>query len=176
MNWLSTLLAQLAQAAVDWINRCIPAYDPADWNADPHVQQCNNCYNYACNIRTDTFAQPGYASGAQYTNLDCGDVGPAAVRDGLVATTSSETCGCTDCSHLVCLVMAPGDDFHWYRRGPDGYWTHKPGGTPATNVDDNGNLITDPRTAARGPYTVVCGFYCVPKSSVHIDGSRPAWC
>ena len=34
-------------------------------------------------------------------------------------------------------VMAPGVDYHWYRLGNDGYWSHKPGVTPATDVDDS---------------------------------------
>ena len=37
-------------------------YNPSFWN-QPSVQQYNNCYNYASNDRTDTFAQPGNISG-----------------------------------------------------------------------------------------------------------------
>jgi hypothetical protein len=38
-------------------------------------------------------------------------------------------------------------------------WTHKPGQTAATNLDNSGNVITDPRTANRGVYTDFCGFF-----------------
>lgn len=39
--------------------RCrIPRFDPEKWNAPPTIRR-NNCYNYATDIQTDTFAQPG---------------------------------------------------------------------------------------------------------------------
>src|SRR5882724_8995077 len=63
--------------------RCAPLYEPAWWNDGGQRQFNNNCYNYACNYRTDTFAQPGLASGAMYTHLTCADVRPAALRDDL---------------------------------------------------------------------------------------------
>ncbi len=161
-DWIGVLI----KLAAEWTQRCIPAYEPGLWN-NPEVQPYNNCYNYACDLRTNTFAQPGLASGNMYNALSCGSVGPAAVSDGLTQSEASD-CGCSECCHTVALVIAPGWDFHWYRKGPDGKWSHKPGGTAATNLDDDGNEITDPRTAARGPYTEFCGFYCVNKDRVHI--------
>jgi len=47
----------------------------------------------------------------------------------------------------LALVIAPGWDFHWYRKGEDGMWTHKPGGTPATNVDNSGHLTSSTVTS-----------------------------
>src|SRR5215470_815412 len=41
--------------------RCAPLYEPAWWNDGGQKQWNNNCYNYATNYRTDTFAQPGRA-------------------------------------------------------------------------------------------------------------------
>ena len=39
-------------------------------------------------------------------------------------------------------------------KNKDAYlFSHKPGKTEATNVDNSGNLIKDPRIADRGPYT-----------------------
>jgi len=68
----------------------------------------------------------------------------------------------------VALVIAPGYDFHWYRMGHDCMWSHKPGGTPARNVDNAGHVIHDPRTANRGPYVNFCTFMIVHKGKVHI--------
>ena len=70
----------------------------------------------------------------------------------------------------VALVMAPGYDYHWYRKGRNGYWTHKPGGTPATNIDNSGNLIPDPRTADRGVYTQFCTFMVVMHGHIKLKG------
>ena len=148
--------------------RCIPGYQPAIWNDANGVQFNNNCYNYARNMITATYAQPGRGSGNMYTTVDCAEVGKGAVSDGLVVADCNSGCGGVKCCcHQVALVIAPGPDFidfHWYRRDRNGFWSHKPGGGQATNVDGNGNLITDPRTADRGPYTVFCGCYCVCKA------------
>lgn len=168
----SELIRRMVQALVDWINRCIPRYDPGAWNDHNGIQYNNNCYNYACNLQTGTFAQPGRASGHMYQHINCADVGAGAVSDGLVSTDCDIGCGCRDCCHKVALVIAPGPgfvDFHWYRQGPDGMWSHKPGGTEATNLDNSGNPISDPRTADRGAYTIFCGCYCVCSGRAHIN-------
>lgn len=147
--------------------RCAPLYEPTWWNDAGQKQYNNNCYNYSTNYRTDTFAQPGLAAGAEYTALTCASVRPAAVADDLIATPAANN-KCPKEGHLVALVIAPGYDFHWYRKGRNGYWTHKPGGTPATNVDNSGHLIPDPRTADRGPYTDFCTFMVVMHGHIKI--------
>lgn len=168
MNWLKELLEAIAKAIADWITRCLPQYNPAPWNDANGVQYNNNCYNYACDIVTGTFAQPGLASGNMYSSIDCAEVGSGAQSDGLAPVNCDTGCGCSDCCHQVALVIWPGRDFHWYRKDRDGRWSHKPGGTEATNLDNSGNIITDPRTADRGNYTVFCGCYCVCKAKVTI--------
>ncbi len=144
-----------------------PRYEPAVWNDADGIQYNNNCYNYACNIRTGTFAQPGRATGNQYTALTCPEVTKGAVSDGLQPHNCATRC--TGCCHKVALVMAPGYDFHWYRLDNNGLWSHKPGGTEATNLDNSGNPIVDPSTADRGPYTQFCGCFCVCACQVTIS-------
>lgn len=146
--------------------RCGPVYEPGWWNV-PARQPFNNCYNYASNYRTDTFAQPGRAAGAMYTSLTCGSVGPAAVADDLIDAPSADN-ACPALGHLAALVIWPGVDFHWYRKGRNGWWSHKPGSTPVTNVDNSGNYISDPRTANRGPYTDFCTFMVVMHGHIKI--------
>ena len=148
--------------------RCAPLYEPAWWNDGGQKQFSNNCYNYASNYRSDTFAQPGAASGAMYTSLTCASVRPAAVADSLLNSPKANN-KCPAEGHLVALVIAPGWDFHWYRKGRNGYWTHKPGGTPVTNVDNSGVSIPDPRTADRGPYTDFCTFMVVMHGHIKIQ-------
>jgi len=172
-DWLRDLIERIARAVAEWMARCIPAYDPLPWNDADGVQFHNNCYNYACDIKTGTCAQPGRASGNLYAAIDCFEVGDGAKSDGLVPVSCDDGCGCSECQHQVALVIKPGGfesgDFHWYRKDRDGRWSHKPGGTPATNLDNSGNLIIDPRTADRGSYTIFCGCYCVRKSAVTIN-------
>ncbi len=168
MGWIE----RLVEAFVRWVTRCLPKYDPAAWNDADGIQYHNNCYNYACDIRTDTRAQPGRAHGiliSQEELGDCRKVTAGATADGLVSVECDDGCGCSNCWHQVALVLYPRVDYHWYRRDRDGRWSHKPGTTPATNLDNSGNIIEDPRTADRGPYTVFCGCFCVNKDKVKIS-------
>ncbi|HYI12422.1 MAG TPA: hypothetical protein VEK57_25435 [Thermoanaerobaculia bacterium] len=133
-----------------------PPYDPGKWNNVPSVQYNNNCYNYANNLITNSFAQPGRGSGRMYTSLTCGSVQPAAQRDGLTASANFST---TISNGFYCaLVIWPNEDFHWYRQDSGGCWSHKPGSTQARNTDNSGNPITDPKTCNRGPYTDFCSY------------------
>ncbi len=166
---MKKFIEKLIEAVVNWIRRCIPQYEPGKWNDANGVQYTNNCYNYACNLQTNTYAQPGRASGNMYSSIECDEVGDGAESDGLVPVDCDTGCGCRNCCHKVALVIWPGVDFHWYRLDRNGRWSHKPGGTQATNLDNSGNIITDPRTADRGPYTVFCGCYCVCKGRVTIS-------
>lgn len=169
MSALGDIIGKLIKAAAEWVDRCLPVYEPAVWNDANGVQFHNNCYNYGCDIQTGTYAQPGRAHGAQASQMACADVVSAAQADGLVKVSNENGCGCSECHHLVALVVSPGWDYHWYRRDSDGKWSHKMGGTAATNLDNSGAIITDPKTADRGSYTDFCGYFCVNKTSVTIS-------
>lgn len=135
------------------------AYNPAFWNTAA-AQPKNNCYNYAMNYKSDTFAQPGRITGHQYVAPPtCAKVSAAAAWDGCKIT-------CNGPSKNVALVIWPNVDYHWYRRHSEGFWGHKPGGTAARNID-NSNIIINgttrkPDNCNRGPYTIFCGYYYSP--------------
>ena len=165
-------------AAVLVASNAAPSYNPGLWNTPAH-QSHNNCYNYSTDIMTDTFAQPGRAHGV-FPPTTCAGTGSGAVADGLVETKEKR---CPSCSHLVALVISPGDsgcvaDYHWYRLDDNGRWSNKPGPAPATDKDASGNPITNPETADRkyifGPdycidYSIFCTYYCVDESVVVIQ-------
>lgn len=134
------------------------AYNPNFWNR-PEVQPYNNCYNYAMNDRTDTFAQPGRISGHPNNIMQCANVAAAANWDGCTAT-------CSGTNKQVALVVWPGFDYHWYRRQSEGFWGHKPGGTAARNTDNRNRVIDGttltPLNCDRGPYTNFCGYRFSP--------------
>lgn len=146
-----------------------PPYDPGNWNFNPALGN-NNCYNYACRTRTDTFAQPGRATGNQAPfPPTCSGVTSGALSDGLVKVPAGT---CQANGHVVALVIAnqPGFlDYHWYRMGSDGMWSHKPGGTPVTNLDNSNQPIADPLFADRGPYTQFCGYMRVGPGAININ-------
>lgn len=138
-------------------------YNPGFWNNDSTTRLNNNCYNYASNKRTNTFAQPGRGCGAMYRALTCSEVTRASLCDGLHRRY--------DCfpdsekpRYLVALVIWPNRDFHWYRLNSEGFWSHKPGSTAARNVDNSNRVITNPETCNRGPYTQFCGYFYTCRS------------
>jgi hypothetical protein len=143
-----------------------PAYNPAMWNV-PTVQPYNNCYNYANNQITNTFAQPGRATGHQATVMACANVSAGPTSDGLRGAAAFSGILPKGGGWYVALVVWPGNDYHWYRQDQVGCWSHKPGSTPARNTDNSGNPISDPKTCNRGPYTDFCT-YMVTNAGVHI--------
>jgi hypothetical protein len=133
------------------------AYNPGFWNT-PSVQPYNNCYNYAMNYRSNTFAQPGRISGHPNNIMQCANVAAAANWDGCTAT-------CSGPNKNVALVIWPGRDYHWYRLQSNGFWAHKPGSTPVRNTDNSGRVIQgalNPANCDRGPYTIFCGYRFSP--------------
>ncbi|HMN67964.1 MAG TPA: hypothetical protein PKC28_05440 [Bdellovibrionales bacterium] len=136
----------------------VPKVDLDWWNHESRVYD-NNCYNYSTNRATDSFAQPGEASGKMYDRITCKDVYEAASQDlGLEPVSYFPFAQKSDKS-LIALVVGKDWDYHWYRRGDDNMWTHKPGGTPATELDESGNKIANPETADRGNYDEFCGYF-----------------
>jgi hypothetical protein len=113
----ATAAALDASAAAACIIQNTP-YNPGFWNV-PAVQPYNNCYNYAMNYRSNTFAQPGRISGHPNNVMQCANVATAANWDGCRAT-------CSGPNKNVALVIWPGQDYHWYRRHSNGFWGHKP--------------------------------------------------
>jgi len=134
--------------------RCNTRFEPGLWN-NGRVQARNNCYNYATNRITNTFAQPGRGSGRRFTRREATDVYQACLRDGLTELAGPRA-RFNEC--LVALFIWPGEDYHFFRLDSNGLWSQKSGRTEARAVDDSGRRIIDPRTADRGPYTVFAGW------------------
>jgi len=139
-----------------------PAYNPSKWNDGSYIQARNNCYNYESDEITYTYAQPGRASGNPITSVDPDEVKNAAIDDGLVwkGATLPSPPYCSSGGHLVCLVIWPYVDYHWYRLDTGGKWSHKMGDSPATNKDNSDDEIDDPETCDRGSYTTFVGYFC----------------
>jgi hypothetical protein len=137
----------------------VPKENTSFWNSKPSIKGNNNCYNYSTNRITNDFAQPGDASNNIYTELTCDDVQKSAASDlGLEPTSFFEYTTANDFT-LIALVIEPGEDFHWYRRDNNNMWSHKPGTTAATTLDNKRQPIKSPETADRGPYKDFCGYF-----------------
>jgi hypothetical protein len=148
-----------------------PLLDVALWSWSSASSADNNCYNYANDRMTNTFAQPGKGSGHIFTqNKTCtgaGSVEEAAASDGLVACPTFNDKLTAGNGWYVALVLWPGHDFHWYRQDSNGCWSNKVGGNDASSFDNSHNTIKDPQTADRGPYTIFCS-YMVTKCCLKI--------
>lgn len=147
---------------------CTPAYEPWYWNDNLQIRYNNNCYNYANNKRTDTFAQPGSGGGQPYVDITGWEIANGAVADGLEPTNAWSTS--PQGKMKVALVIWPGWDFHWYRQDSNGMWSHKPGGTIARNYDESGFAISSPESADRGGYTEFVGYFFTPSTCVQGQG------
>ncbi len=147
----------------------IPNFEPVYWSEDGFVRDRNNCYNYANNRRTDTYGNPGEASGQPFEEMNCDDIEAAVLRDGLEVCTGIDQ-PIPAGKARVALCVDPGTDFHWYREDRNGMWSHKAGKGKAQNSDNSGRPISDPEKADRGAYTDFCGFYFVDSDSIQGHG------
>ena len=174
---IGTLVMSRTQAAMIGINASSAhqlsltaglSYVPDLWN-NPDVQLDNNCYNYATDQITGTFAQPGSGSGYVsvshvYEPFSCDLIDARVQSDGLQPHSCDEPC--PDGQWRVGMAISDAlQDYHFYREH-DGFWAHKPGSTPVTSLNDQDRLMTDPRTANRGSYSEFCGCYCLSGNEI----------
>ncbi|WDV44354.1 hypothetical protein PV797_12540 [Clostridiaceae bacterium M8S5] len=138
-------------------------YNPSIWN---NKAGFNNCYQYAvlksCCREEFYPLQPGDISGDPLTILSKSAIIIAVKKDleGDIYETTKYAIP-TNGYRKVALVIAPDRDYHWYEQNSDGYWSHKPGIAEVTNLDDSGNVISDPETCDRGDYTIFAGWFMV---------------
>lgn len=171
-TWVSTSWGNVAQYAPT-VQTKSTGYDPAG-DCNGYFMSCayqpnNNCYAYGCNIATNSFPQPGRASGAPSLSTDftADHVVSNAVSDGLIyigATLADVHAHAATAAagHYVALMFSepesaiggdpnanwPGD-YHWARCDDlaNSKWSQKDGGDQVTNFDFAGQPITDPSTA-----------------------------
>lgn len=153
-------------------------YQCSTWLLTDGGQQCrnalwfqgvavsNNCYNYATNVRNNKFSQPGWASG-YYFGANMNLVKNAALNDGIEEGSKN---GFLPPNKVRTALVISSNDYHWYRQGNDGSWTHKPGAGYATDKDNSNQLIYNPETANRGPYTTFVGYFFVDSNNSEGSG------
>ena len=96
-----------------------PTLDLEKWNDDPNITWNNNCYNYGNDQVTNTFAQPGKASGHPIgADMTAAKVKAAAMSDGLTmlnpqpepSDPSPSTSAAPSGWWNVALVVAEGNE------------------------------------------------------------------
>ena len=140
------------------VNYLTSSTDFSFWNGSQYIN-ANNCYNFASNWRSNTFAQPGKRAGQAFKAYT-----PDAFSAALHADGWADYClGGAARNISAALVIWPasipgGPDFHFYRLCSGGLWCHKPGKTAARNFDNSGRSIYNPQNCNRGNYTTFVGY------------------
>lgn len=161
-----------------------PSYTPGFWNDYSYQRVANNCYNYGNNRRTDSFAQPGKASGQELTTITVSEIESRCNQDQLNITTSSASPPNGQSKIVIYIGLVPNGvggfvwDFHVWRKDSNGMWSHKPGATNATNLHSGGGTISDPAsltTSQRGGYDTLVGYFFTPSDSREGRGHGNVW-
>lgn len=148
----------------------VPEFNPKTDNLGCFVDQVynNNCYNYGNDVLTNTFAQPGDGTHKKWQQNTCSDVRRASESDGLVWVGTEYPKDAPPVGHYVALLIWKDYNFHWVRLDSNGLWSHKPGGTPIKNIDNDGNKITDPSKQDFSPWSIFCGYMLTVPSKITI--------
>ena len=100
------------KGGVGVIQHYAPKYNPDRWNKIQVILQNNNCYNYANQKITNSFAQPGYASGYYPYDITPEDLIKACESDGLVKMDVDPSAPCPKAppqpNCLIALLVAEG--------------------------------------------------------------------
>lgn len=89
-------------------------YSLERWSFNENIRRKNNGYNYVNDLMSNSYAQPGRASGQIYSQISGDQIRDAAVRDGLVvlnphpAANDSVPTNPDGYSYMVALFVAPG--------------------------------------------------------------------
>lgn len=159
-----SLISEEALPSLMKKEKIVPSYQPWFWSIRYSIKEYNNCYNYATNTVTSGRAQPGHASGMAKINRFKDTTCPTMLKraesdEGVFRYVEGVSLPLEENQTLMALVVAPGHDYHWYRRDANGSWSHKVGrGTPS-DKDTSNKLIEDPELADRGFYTDFCGYF-----------------
>ncbi|CAF2983555.1 unnamed protein product [Rotaria sp. Silwood2] len=137
----------------------VPEYDPKTDDEGCFIkrQTDNNCYAY------------GRGSGKKWSFNTCVDMGNASVRDGLIYNGTKLPKTPPEKGHFAALLIWPDTNFHWIRMDANGYWSHKPGGTPVRNKDNRDLPIVDPSKSDFSPWTQFCSYFIAQPSKLRIN-------
>ena len=173
-----------------------PVYNPAFWNKKKAIQYTHNCYSYAMNIYDtrqvkkclervakgdecfSAFPQPGafsqYSKFSESGEKSCTNMKFRIFGDNPNVKTATFEEKCPEKTSKIALVVDKRNDYHFFLQNRDGFWSHKPGGQPVTNLDAAGHLIWDPHLSFLN-YTAInanshlnyedfCSYLCVPRA------------
>jgi hypothetical protein len=143
----------------------------ADYRADPELESQSNCYSYALGIPEYGFGMPGALSdpervGFAHENINASYIFNALMRDGLEPVREAELDEYGERPIIACFI-AHQNDYHFYLRHNDRFWSHQRGKAgEVSNHDNRGMLILDPQKAWRGKYNEFVGYFALPSEGI----------
>ena len=154
-------------------------YEPELWDLTKEEHEINNCYSYILNRIEKNLKkklQPGELSNSIFNNYDCNEISNKIMIDFPSITPIDNIDSPIPCDHyriaLVLDKLGEHLDYHFYRQDLDGYWSHKTGHDPISNVDASNKLINNPEHSDRNydkknndrfNYDIFCGYFSVKK-------------
>mgnify|MGYP001331901178 CR=1 FL=1 len=163
-----------------------PHYEPQKWNSDPNITSSHNCYAYMLDdinpygpeickkrgleyCRRRTKPVPGNYTGIRPSKTSCKQLTDGMITDNPNIYSIPFDAKCKK-NYKGALSINPGSSgpYHFFRQDNSGMWSQKFGHWKATNLDGDGKLIADPRTAKPihkvGNEYKFCGYFCVPSN------------
>lgn len=156
------------------------------YNKNLYLRESHNCYTYFLNLKSNYAfnvckgkyhkkkrcdrPQPGYASNHRKMideDYNCNEIMKRTLDDNKKIFKTKLDIPCPKNYYKGAMVVAPKNDFHYYRLNDDGLWTHKPGYKPSTHLDADNKIIENPEKANRNygslNYKDFCGYLCIPR-------------
>ncbi len=167
-----------------------PKFAPETWNTKTEVRETHNCFAYAMNVNDPKqmakcrgvklcnapFHQPGSAAGynrfMQSRPKTCPNMMARILGDNPNIQMTTFEAKCPPRTSKIALVVDESDDYHFLRQDNTGFWSHKPGARPVSNLDSGKHRIWDPalcdmdytKPVGTLNYDIFCGYMCVPRT------------
>tara|TARA_R110002124_G_scaffold287216_2_gene471669 strand:+ start:102792 stop:103370 length:579 start_codon:yes stop_codon:yes gene_type:complete len=149
----------------------------ADYRSNPQLKLQSNCYSYALGIAEFGFGVPGTLKDSARMGFALKNITPsyifnALMKDGLEPVRETELDEYGDRPIIACFI-AYQNDYHFYLRHKDNFWSHQRGkGGEVSNEDNRGMLIVNPQNAWRGKYKEFVGYFALPSEGVAITEKK----
>jgi hypothetical protein len=126
-----------------------------DWSSPEKLARFN-CYNYATDFQESEYLQPGWTANRLPVDFTPTELDELVRIDGLIRVDENEAM--RNDGHYLALYCIPKEDFHFFKKDEDGFWSQKIGQKHVTRFDDLSNVISNPRTCAT-EYHILVGWY-----------------
>ncbi|MBI1301857.1 MAG: hypothetical protein GC137_09410 [Alphaproteobacteria bacterium] len=148
-------------------------YRPKDWT---RIKKDTNCYTYALDIPAHGWGQPGqlriHPADRTESYSFTQDTLPSLLEsDGLIKVDISDLPACSEM--LIAAIVYGSEDFHFYRRDQNGFWSHKWGNGRVKRLDSSGHLIRSPEKCVERGVNSFVGYFVVPRQGIQYSLDAP---